>query len=508
MKRIICMVMVLCLLLVSCGAPQDAASSTQSKLSNSSQLSQGGQSSPNSQSGSSNNAVSSGVVSATYVNGEYTFDLASLKDTETALKNPDKGWYIHYYDNSIIKYGVGLSAKNAVALIPCLDHIYLRLAWSYLEPKEGQYDWNVIDKVINDYAQYGVKVSFRITCKETDSNNKYATPKWVKDAGAKGTMLDDSWEPDYGDPIFLEKLDNFHKAFAARYDSREDVIYVDVGSYGDWGEGHTSSSSKKVWGWDTIKAHFDIYKKHYKNTMIVISDDFVGSRNNSNGKNEIHQYVLDNNWSYRDDSIGVEWYVKTYGEKLRSPELFEAVKNKQPTILENEHYNWNNKSGNWQNGKYFLSAMEQTGATYGGFHGYPSEFMKDNPQVAKELGNKLGYWYFVDKIKVVSKDKKLQITIDWLNNGVSKAYNKYDFNIILEDANGNETVFAQKDFDNRSIMPSKKSSISHNVDATKLASGKYTLKIQLKKGDQPVYIALNKSTMKKDGVYTIGSFEI
>ena len=496
MKKLICLLLMVCLFLTACTSNGADPSSSQTSSYVFSDIYDDD---------SSQAPVS---IEASYTNGKYTFDLKSAEDSVSPLRNPDKGWYIHYFDNSIEKYGVGTKAKDAVKMIPCLDHIYLRLAWAYLEPQEGQFNWKLIDDIINEWTKEGVKVSFRITCKETDANHKYATPKWVQDAGAKGKMLDNAWEPDYGDPIFLQKLDNFHKAFAQRYDSRKDVIYVDVGSYGDWGEGHTASSTKKDWSWSTIKAHFDIYKKYYKNTQIVISDDFIGSRTTSEGKNEIKQYVLDNGWTYRDDSVGVDWFVKSLGEKLRSPELFEAVKDTVPTILENEHYGWNYESGNWQNGKYFLSAMDQTNATYGGFHGYPADFMRDNPQLAKEIGNKLGYWYFIDEVTVENKNGKIDIEIKWRNEGVSKAYNKYDFNIILENASGEKTVFAQNDFDNTAIKPNDQYTSLHKIDATKLTTGKYTLKIQMKKGDEPIYIALDKSLMESNGIYTVGNFTI
>lgn len=500
MKKFILLALMLTLIGVSCSCQQ-----TDFSQSSTSASSQNSAFTP-----SYNNPTSSGTasVTATYKDGYYTFDLTSAADNASALRNPDKGWYIHYYDNNILKYGVGLKAKDAVSMIPCLDHIYLRLAWSYIEPKEGQFNWQIIDKVIDEYTAEGVNVSFRITCKETDANNKFATPKWVMDAGAKGSMRDDSWEPDYGDPIFLQKLDNFHKAFAERYDSRKEVIYVDVGSYGDWGEGHTASSSKKNWSWNTIKAHFDIYKKYYKNTQIVISDDFIGSRTTQEGKAEIKQYVLDNGWTYRDDSVGVEWFVKSYGEKLRSPELFESVMDNKPTVLELEHYHWNVETGNWKNGKYFLAAMEQANATYGGFHGYPADFMRDNPQLAIDIGNKLGYWYFIDKISVTTKQDTVQISINWKNKGVSKAYNKYDFSIILVDSENNKKVFAQNDFDNTKILPDAAYTSEHTISKADLAAGNYTLQIALRNGDRPVYIALNKGLMKQDGVYTIGEFKI
>ncbi len=495
MKKLICLLLMVCLFLTACTSDGADLSSSQTSSYVVSDIYDDV---------SSQASVS---IEASYTNGKYTFDLKSAEDSVSPLRNPDKGWYIHYFDNSIEKYGVGTKAKDAVKMIPCLDHIYLRLAWAYLEPQEGQFNWKLIDDVINEWTKEGVKVSFRITCKETDANHKYATPKWVQNAGAKGTMLDNAWEPDYGDPIFLQKLDNFHKAFAQRYDSREDVIYVDVGSYGDWGEGHTASSTKKDWSWSTIKAHFDIYKKYYKNTQIVISDDFIGSRTTSEGKNEIKQYVLDNGWTYRDDSVGVDWFVKTLGEKLRSPELFDAVKDKVPTILELEHYGWNVESGNWQNGKYLISAINQTNATYAGFHGYPAQFISQNPQLAKELGNKLGYWYFINNIVVEDTKDNLIVSVNWENRGASKAYNKYDLNIILTDDKNKDKIFAQTNFDNTLIEPGKSYTSKHTISKAELKSGKYTIKLSMKKGSQPVYIALNSNMMKQDGVYTVGDIK-
>ena len=67
----------------------------------------------------------------------------------------------------------------------------------------------------------GKYCSFRVSCHE--SGLRYATPKWVQDAGAKGYNIDsgvrgrsrittkegDTWEPVYDDPVFLEKLEKF-----------------------------------------------------------------------------------------------------------------------------------------------------------------------------------------------------------------------------------------------------------------------------------------------------------
>ncbi len=50
---------------------------------------------------------------------------------------------------------------------PGMDHLYIRLAWSFLEPKEGHYDWHLIDEIVDDFVPKGYGISFAITSKET-----------------------------------------------------------------------------------------------------------------------------------------------------------------------------------------------------------------------------------------------------------------------------------------------------------------------------------------------------
>src|SRR5450759_1498116 len=159
-------------------------------------------------------------------------DFTSQWDTVRVLKNPYKGWYHHLLDDGISTYAI--KDDSLFASFPGMDHIYLRLAWSYLEPKEGEFDWSYIDRVVEKYVPKGFKISFCITCSETGSypnsvgeqfdGVQYATTSWVKKDGAKGTIVDlgrhKNWVPKWDDPIFLEKLDQFHRAFAARYDGK------------------------------------------------------------------------------------------------------------------------------------------------------------------------------------------------------------------------------------------------------------------------------------------------
>jgi len=84
----------------------------------------------------------------TYKNRVF-FNLERYWDSIAVCDNPHKGWCIHYYDNTIRNYGNRLAPDDSLHDFPGLNDIYLRLAWSYLEPEEGKFNWEVVDSIIN-----------------------------------------------------------------------------------------------------------------------------------------------------------------------------------------------------------------------------------------------------------------------------------------------------------------------------------------------------------------------
>ena len=393
-------------------------------------------------------------------------DLTPLHDAQRVLVNPHKGWYHHYPDNHINKYKI---ARDTDLLeFPGMDHLYIRLAWAYLEPKEGQFDWGVIDRLIDKWTAHGLGVAFRISCKETSTDRieqQFATPRWVMEAGAQGgyyrmgkaTGPEGPWEPAFDDPVFLAKLDRFLAAFAARYDRQPWVRYVDIGSIGDWGEGHSWAGSRQECGLATRKRHVDLHLKHFKHAPLVVSDDFVYALSNPTERAALHRYVLTNGISYRDDSIMVDGYFSgtSKSHTVRSPEFFADAFPRTPTVLELEHYGHVKRLGNWDGragsnvakfgkGKkgpdFFRGALEHLHASYIGYHGYAHEWLADNPELTKELLNRCGYWLFPASLALPEKaatGATIPITLTLENRGVAPPYLPYELRVKLSGAGTN-----------------------------------------------------------------------
>jgi hypothetical protein len=61
------------------------------------------------------------------------------------------------------------------------------------------------------------------------------TLEWVYRVDARYEEVNGFMEPDYDDPVFLEKVENFVRAMAERYDGDSGTAFVDVGHFGMWG---------------------------------------------------------------------------------------------------------------------------------------------------------------------------------------------------------------------------------------------------------------------------------
>jgi len=361
---------------------------------------------------------------------------ANPKDNGKAMVNPGMGYMGYYYSHYLDMYGAKLKPSDALEWFPGESTVYLRVTWAQLEPEEGKFNWTLLDTPAQRWIDAGKQCSFRVSCHETGL--KFATPEWVKDAGTQGYDIDikggfpthsritdeegHTWEPVYNDPVFLEKLDNFLKAMSERYDGNEKVAFVDIGSFGTWGEGHTVHASKIKYPFATFKTHIDLHKKHFKNTLLCISDD-VDGWNNTNGNYPIMDYARSQGVTMRDDSIlsgsteGILYYHKEMADRFWPT---------MPVIMEHAHYKSIKERNAWgKNGKNILQAVEDYHATYLSIHYWPHKYFEENRDVIEKMNLRLGFRLQMKKIaypKEVKIGEPFKVQSSWLNSAVAPCY--------------------------------------------------------------------------------------
>ncbi|MDP2996204.1 MAG: DUF4832 domain-containing protein [Bryobacterales bacterium] len=378
------------------------------------------------------------------------------QDTGAALINPGMGWMFQHYDNDIRRYSVDLDPSDGVEEFPGVSSVYIRLAWSYIEPEEGKFNWPIVDTAAQRWLTKGKTVAFRFSCAESHRDQPYATPEWVRKAGAKGYhfipgkgLAPDGpwWEPDYDDPVFLDKLDRFLAAAAARYDGNPEVAFIDVGSFGVWGEGHTGSSTRLPYSAATVRRHIDLYKKHFKRTLLAANDDF----SNQGRGLETLTYARQQGLTLRDDSILVQGGAQAYHHAWVAPMFWPEL----PVVLECEHFGGSRDRGHWQDGNLYRKAVEEYHASYATVHWYPREFLKANRELIDRINRRLGYRLQLLEASVpaqVKAEAEFGIGYAWRNAGVAPCLPGGHPAITLKDAKGAIIgVFVDEDFDMRSL---------------------------------------------------------
>jgi hypothetical protein len=380
----------------------------------------------------------------------------ATNDTGAALVNPGMGWTMHFYSNVPANYGSKLAPIDTLDDFPGLSTVYLRLPWACLEPEEGRFNWAILDTPAQRWIAKGKRIALRLTCSENWM--KYATPEWVKNAGAKGTFYEfnkgrvaesNTWDPFFDDPVYLKKLEAFLAAAASRYDGNPNVEFIDVGTFGMWGEGHTFMSSKQ----DTLaiqQLHIDLHLKHFKKTLLCISDDFAG-HDKPGRKFPITDYALSRGVTLRDDSILVQppprsWYHAEMAQKFW-PKL--------PVILEHEHYAGSKGRGAWS-GELLLKSVEDYHASFMSIHGQPRQILNENRETIDKINQRMGYR--IQPLEVtwpesaeIGKDS-FKVKWTWANKGVAPCYPGGFPCLTLKDAQGGiVSVLADESLDMRSL---------------------------------------------------------
>ncbi|MDZ4199144.1 MAG: malectin domain-containing carbohydrate-binding protein [Kiritimatiellia bacterium] len=425
-----------------------------------------------------------------------------LKESSEVLTNPGKGWIVYYYDQGVGEEYGGRLQQDDLADFPGFTGVYFRLAWSFLEPEEGIYNWDVLDRPMKRWIEQGKDISFRITCCESDP--AYATPKWVQEAGAKGTFFDTkSWEPDYGDPVFLSKLENFVKVFAERYDNRPGVSSVDIGSCGIWGEWHTTASTNLLYPIEALKKHIGIYRKHFKNVQLFI---------NYGAGPELCEYARQQGIGLRTDS-GCGYFVNPAPASYEA--LFARAALTAPTLIETYHYR-KIKDTAWQNGSTLTREVEQLHASWVGVHHYPREWLEENRDLAVRLGNRMGYWFILHCAvypQNVQAGEEFQIQLNWENRGVAPIYRNYPVALslirIVDGAEGFRGAHPAVDIRRWNPGRVTQTYLAWNLPKD-LAPGSYRVRIGLVEslGDPTAKIKLGIEGREPDLFYPIGTVNI
>lgn len=381
------------------------------------------------------------------------------KITGEALLNPGMGWVSFHYSNRLWAYGSRNAPGDTLEWFPGASVVYFRLPWCYLEPEEGRFRWDLIDSYAQPWVAQGKRIALRVTACE--NRFRYATPEWVQKAGAKGLDYTFStigkpsdevlWEPDYLDPVFLAKLDRFLAAMAKRYNGNPSVAFIDIGTFGMWGEGHTGGTSKlsQEETDKRVKVQVDLYTKHFPDTLLCISDDVAGASRPGDHLPST-DYARSKGVTLRDDSILVQPAPKQWYHAALAQAFWPTL----PVILEHEHYGLSKERNAWDP-ELLLESVEQYHASYLSIHWWPDVFLKENRETVDRINRRLGYRLELRELsypRAVRVGEPFRVESVWANVGVAPCYPGGCVAFTLKNSDGKIVwVCSDEGFDARAL---------------------------------------------------------
>jgi hypothetical protein len=359
------------------------------------------------------------------------------KATDEILSNPGMGFVHFYYSSRIWAYGAQQPPGDTLEWMPGTTVVYMRLPWCYLEPQEGVYRWDILESKARPWLKAGKKMAFRISCMD---HTLVSTPQWAIDAGIKGRRYPYKnkpgnaivFEPVWDDPVLLEKVERFYRAFAARYDGNPDVAFVDLGSFGLYGEGHSSLlheiRAKNPAEFERLcKLHIDLLRRCLPNTYLVVSDDIGGGgwlKDKATGKtlpdHPLFAYCRSLGIGLRDDSI----MCAPPPDHWKSDHFGRIFAKETPVIIETGHITKRLEKGIWDPAKLKL-CLEAYHASYLSIHGFPDLYWEKNRHVWRETANRMGYRFELRRVEypdAVKVSEPVVIRSTWVNVGVAPQY--------------------------------------------------------------------------------------
>ncbi len=260
----------------------------------------------------------------------------ALKPFDGPLANPHKGFTVPTEGTWVFvpefEYGPYGSLNNKAWDLVTYGSGYQK--WNKLNPAKDVYDWTELDKLLDALAEHNMGYALRVLPyspsfvkgNDTPEEDYDWTPKFVYEMGAKKITATVQWNgyratvPVWDDPVYLQAAKDFGTALAKKYDGDPRIEYIDIRSFGEWGEWHASHLNGSEMPSEAVQIEMlDHYASVFKKTLLVLP---------SSGMGDVYTHALSLGITKRDDG-----FISIPG---RPDSLVRAYEANLPTIAENQ----------------------------------------------------------------------------------------------------------------------------------------------------------------------------
>jgi len=338
---------------------------------------------------------------------------------------------------------------------PATTIAYWRIYWKFLEPEQGKYRWDMLDKALEVAHSRGQTLLLRIAPYGTGSERD--VPSWYRKMVGSGTNWKynnpvNAWQVDPEDPRYTECFGGMIRALGERYDGHPDLEAIDLSIVGAWGEGAGSELLTQPTREALVNAYTDSFKKtpiiallmDKQTNMYADSQIPVGWRVDCIG--DLGFWATEQNgWTHMYDFYPREIInCNVQDDWKKSPVSFEIC----GTFL-----NWRDvQKYNREQVKYIFDQSLKWHIS--SFNAKSSPVPPEWSDLVDEWLRRMGYRFALRRFtypEAVALNGKLQFTSWWENQGVAPCYK--DFTLAIRIRNGNRNELFITDADVRKWLP-------------------------------------------------------
>ena len=400
----------------------------------------------------------------------YTFFQKNVKEyerTEEVFGNPLMG-YVPCAWNTTVSDDVSL--------------LYMDITWAELEPEEGQYNWESIDKEnqLSRWRKEGKHIVLRFVCDVPGQEKHMDIPEWLYEKiGHEGTWYDvefgKGFAPDYNNEEMIRYHAKAVEALGEHLGKDGLISYIELGSLGHWGEWHVNYSAgiQRLPNEAVRKQYVVPWTKAFPDAMLLMRRPFshaseygMGLYNDMAGhpdETEVWLREIENggDLTQTDEknaliSMHDFWKTAPVGGELTSSfsmeDLLETNLDQTATLIRESH------------------------TTFLGPHVANNQYLQGYHTVLKSMGYRLR----ISEAVLSNKLKGTKLSMTWANDGTAPFYKDWPVWVYVTDENGDTIEKKQVEMKLSSILPGESVKTEICLETKKLvdlAGKKYNIRI-------------------------------
>jgi hypothetical protein len=392
--------------------------------------------------------------------------------------------------------------KTAVAVSDYAVNSMIRVSWDQYETEQGKYCFDRMDKHFRYGIRFGQKLD--IACFVTSAGAgpmidgaSCSYPLYIHEAMQASPQKDtkdpsfwdkkERWEPNFENAFFFQRYDALLKAFADYLEQpitvrgktiqRKKVVRcIEMRHFGYWGEGAYPKRFIPSHS-DYLIRFADAFIKHFPDIRIVVPTNGMTFSPIYAPLKDYHFHLLAlknkaglcgifrDNWGLDERLYQRIYYAANKAEK-NGVKLYELLRDRwkvAPVVGEPGQVG---PKGDFRPYSCLLDQVDYLHPLVirncNVAHGNPGIFnpdsysIFDDPQALENFHRmyaRIGFRYLFTSARVTRPAGGLQISLDWLNIGLTPTYDRWNIRYLLCDASGKEIWSALSTLDLRTLLP-------------------------------------------------------